>query len=110
LPVHQERRRLPKEVAEDGVRLDRQSRSDERLRHELNPAIARALVERERRVAHAETRMSSLLDITPGAAKAPDEKIAQARFGIGHVAAFIHGPQDIVARDLRVKGMDQTFE
>ena len=52
----------------------------ERAIHQLDPAIAGALIELERHVAHAQARVAALLDITLWAAETADQKIPQPFF------------------------------
>src|SRR4051812_42108134 len=70
----------------DGLRGE--VRLGERLFHQLDPAVAAALVDGERRVAHAQARVPALLRVPHRTAETLNEKVAQSQlrrgeFGFG---------------------------
>ena len=54
--------------------------------------------------------MAALFDILWRPAEAIDQIIAQALLGAGQIIFGIHGAENLVARDLLVKGRDQAGE
>ena len=90
--------------------LFRQLRFIERLVHQLHPSIARALIELERHVPHAQARMAALLDVALRSAKAADQKIFQPLLGAMQILFRVHRAKNVVARNLLVERRDQPLE
>src|SRR5690606_30702845 len=65
------------------------------LRHELHPTVAGRLIDGEWSMALAQARVAALLNIAIRPAKAADQEVPQARFRAGHVARWIHRPQNV---------------
>lgn len=96
------------ESAQNGGGFRRQRGFLERVVHEFHPAVAGGLIDGERRVPHAEARMAAFFDIAGRTAEASDEEVAKAFFGAREVVFRVHRSEKIVARDLTVKGGDET--
>ena len=78
--------------------------------HELDPTVAGCGVDAERKMAGAEARMTALLDITLRTAETVDQKIAKTDFRGLTLVLGVHGPEDIVLRDLTIEGADEADE
>jgi hypothetical protein len=78
--------------------------------HQLDPSIASSLVYGKRRMPHAKPRMSALLNVSCRAAKAVNEKAAEALFSAGEIPSPIDWPENVVGRDAPVKGGNETVE
>lgn len=79
----------------------------ERAVHERDPAIACRVVDRERHVAHTQSRMSALLEVARRSAESADHEIPQPLFRANQIVFRIHRTENVVLRNLCVKGMDQ---
>ena len=110
MSVDHERRDLPEKLPQDARDIGRQRRLVEGAIHELHPPVAGALIDREGHVAHPQPRMPALGDVPRRPAEPADEKIAQPLFGTGEIIGRIHGPQHLVAWDLRVERADEARE
>jgi hypothetical protein len=88
----------------------RQGHFVERPVHQRHPSIARRFVERERHVAHAQTRVPALFDVARRTTEAPDEKVAQPLFRAGKVVCWIHRAENRIRRHLRVERAHETRE
>ena len=99
-----------KELAQERVGVRRELYLIERVRHELQPPLTRHGVYCKRHVAHAQTRVPSLLDVTLRAAEASDQKVAEPLLGAGKILGRIHRAQHIVGRHLFVERRDKTRE
>jgi hypothetical protein len=54
--------------------------------------------------------MSALFDIALRSAKTADQKVAQSGFGRRQIVGRVHGPENVIARNLPVKGTNQPSE
>jgi len=59
---------------------------------------------------HAQPGMPARFDISRRAAKSKYEKISQALLGGFQIMRGIHRAQDVILRDLPIKGRDETLE
>ena len=80
------------------------------LVHQLHPSIARALIELERHVPHAQARMAALLDVSLRPAKAADQEILQPLFSALQIRFRVHRAKNVVAGNLPVKPRDEALE
>ena len=99
-----------KERPQHPNRLVRQLRLVQRAVHQRHPSVPGRFVQPERRVAHPQPGMATLLHVSRRPAKAPNQEQAQPLFGTGKVFGRIHRPENVVARDLRVERADQPPE
>src|SRR5437870_3418966 len=95
-PVHQHRGDTVEELAQHRVDILGQLHLVERVRHQLQPALARGGVDRERHVPHPQARMAALLDVALRAAEAADQKIAQPLLGARKIAGRIHRSENLI--------------
>ncbi len=107
-PVDHECCRIAKELAQGLFGHRGELGFDKRLLHELHPAIACGLIDRERGMAHAEPGMAALLGVAIGSAEALDEKFSKPCFGSGHVFPGIHRAEDVVVGHLPIERADET--
>jgi len=82
----------------------------ERAIHQLHPAVARALIDGERRVAHAQPGMAALVDVVGGTAEAVHQEPAEPLLGASQILWRIHRAQDVVCGHLRVERVHQAHE
>ena len=82
----------------------------ERVRHQLQPALAGGAVDGKGHVPHAKARVAALLDVTLGTTEPANEEIPEALLGPGEIRTRIHGTEDVVRWDLPVKRGDQTMK
>jgi hypothetical protein len=108
--IDHHRRDLLEELAQERCGLFRQLRLVERATHQLHPAIASDRVDRERQVAHAEPRVSSLLDVSLGSTESPDEKVSQTLLSAREIVGRIHLAENIVCRNLPIERGNETIE
>lgn len=76
----------------------------------MHPAVASGLIDLEGEMAGAEAGMSTFVDVFLGASKTIDQEISKTLLGALKVIARIHGAQNIIVRDLAIKGGDQARE
>jgi hypothetical protein len=76
--------------------------------HELHPAIACDAIDVKRKVAGAQTRMSSLGDVFLRATEAIDEEVAEALLGRPPLLFGIQGAENVIVRNLTIKCGHQT--
>jgi hypothetical protein len=108
--VDHEGRHLAEELAHQVRDIWRQRRFLQRSFHQRHPAVAGALIDRKRHVAHAQARVTALLDVARRPAEAANEKIAQSLFGPGQILWRVHRAQHVVVRHLGIEGTDQPAE
>ncbi len=108
--IEEEIRRGCEVGAQGVVHFRRQGGFLECVGHELHPAVAGGLVDREGGVAHAQAGVSALFDVAGGAAEAGDEEVAEADFGSGQILGGVEGTEEGVRGDLAVEGSDQAGE
>ena len=82
----------------------------EGLRHQSKPVLARGSVNRKRSVAHAQSRMAAVLNVSLGPAEAANEEVSKACFGRCKVPACVHGAKDGVGRNAAVESRNQSLE
>ena len=102
--------RLLEEGAKLFFGLRGQGRLGECTVHEFDPAVAGGTVNLEGKMPGAQTGVSPLGDVAFRSPKAIDQEIAKASFGGFALACRIHRSQNVVLRDLPVKGGDETSE
>ena len=90
--------------------VGRQSGFPQCVVHQLHPAVAGSLMDRERQMPRAQAGMASLFDIAFRAAKPVNQKIAQPLFGAGQIVGRVHRAEHIVAGDLPVESGNETRE
>jgi len=61
--------------------------------HQLKPAVASTLPDRERSVTLAQARMATLLDIRRRSAESINQKVPEPLLGGGQIIGRIHGAQ-----------------
>jgi len=61
-------------------------------------------------MADAQPGVAALFDVDLRAAESPDQEIAQALLRTFEIVRRVHGPKDVVGRNLAVKGGDQSLE
>jgi len=71
--------------------------------HQLNPAVAGALANREGRVAHPQARMPALLDVQGRSAEAINQEIPQPLFRARKIVCGIHRAEHVILRNLPVE-------
>lgn len=98
------------ELAQERGHVRRQCGVAERRVHELEPAVARACVDRKRHVPHPQTWVPALLDVALGPTEAADQEVAQPCFGALEIVGGVHRAEDVVARHLRVEGANEPRE
>ena len=108
LPIHQKCRGGFKERSQKVLGFRRRKSFLQCRAHQLEPPVARGLVDREGSVAHPQLGMAALLDVAGRSSEPEDEEVAEPLFGSGQVAALVHRAEKIVARDLAVEGGHQT--
>lgn len=106
--VNHECGHLLEELAEQLFGLGGEGGFGECIVHKLHPTVASGLVNPERKMAGTQTRMSALENIFLRAAKAVNQEIAKAMFGVFSLVLRIHGRQDIVVGDLAIKTGNQA--
>ena len=99
-----------KEFTQERIDVLRKPDFIERVRHQLQPALAGGAVDGEGHVPHAKARVAALLDIALGTTEPADEEIPEALLGPGVIRTRIHGTEDVVGWDLPVKRGDQTMK
>ena len=99
-----------KEFTQEHIDVWRKPDFIERVRHQLQPALAGGAVDGKGHVPHAKARVTALLDITRGTTEAADEEVPEALLGPGEIRTRIHGTEDVVRWDLPVKRRDQTMK
>ena len=108
--VDHERRRVVKKLAKSGVDRLGQGGFSERGVHHFDPAVTGLLVDGEREVAHAQTRVAALFDVTLRASEAEDQEVAQTLLGPRKIVGGIHRAKDRVSGDLAVEGANEARE
>ena len=98
------------ELAQYGIGLGGQLRLIQRGGHQFHPAVSRRLIDCERRMAHAKTRMPTLLDVTRRASEPEDKKFTQTFFRTLQIVRRIHGPENVVGRNTTIESSDEPRE
>ena len=98
------------ERLQDLARLSGERRFIQRAGHQLQPAVARRLSDGKWRVADAQPGMAALLDVGLRAAETENQEIAQPLSRAFQIFCWIHGPEDVVARNLAIKRVGQALE
>lgn len=101
---------MPEEAFQNLAGLFRQLRFVEGGCHQFEPAVPRAFVYDEGRVAHAEPGVAALFDVAHGPAEPAHEEVAQPLFGSGQVIGGIHGSENVITGDSAVEGSDEAGE
>lgn len=78
--------------------------------HQPDPAVARGLINRKRRVAHSQPRMAALLDIGGRSPESINQEIAKPLFRAFKVVRRIHRAQNVVGGDLPVERRHQPLK
>jgi len=90
--------------------LDRQSSLDKRFAHQRQPAVAGGLIDPERKMSRPQAGMSSLFNVSLRTSEPIDQEIAKALFGAFPILRRIHPSQNVVLRDLAIKGGHEARE
>ena len=61
-------------------------------------------------MARTQTRVASLLDVSPGTAKSVNQEITKVLFSCRAIALRIHFPEDVVGWNLAIEGFYQARE
>lgn len=61
-------------------------------------------------MAHAQSRVTALLDVSRRSAEAPDEEVAKALFSPDEIVSRIHRSEDVVFGYLFVEGVDKLLK
>src|SRR6185437_3922138 len=108
--IHHKRRHAIEKTTQHRVCFRRQSRFIERVVHQLQPAVARGLVNLKRQVAHAKPGMAAFFDVSRRASEAANQKHAQAPFRALQIFTRIHWPENTVTGNLPVKSGNEPVE
>jgi hypothetical protein len=78
--------------------------------HQFEPVAARQIGNGKRSVAHAQSRMPTLLNILGRPSEPIDKKSAKALGGPGQIRRRVHGAKHFVGRNLTIECVDETAE
>src|SRR5579863_32008 len=98
------------ERAQDPFRFQRKPYVLKCRAHQFHPAVACALIDRKRSVAHAQARMAALLQIARRPAESNHQKVSQVLLGFRKIAASVHRPQQVVRRNLFIERTHQALK
>lgn len=101
---------MVEEAAERLFGFPGESGLGESVIHQGDPSIAGLAVNGETGVAHAQSRMTTLLDVGGRAAEAKYQELAEAGFSAGEIGRGVHGAENAVGGDLAIKGVDKAVE
>jgi len=90
-------------MAQDSVGLGWKLCFIESSTHQLEPPVARRLIDLERKMPHPQPWMAALLNISRWPTKAPDQEGPHPVFSALQVVFRVHGPNDVIPRNLPVK-------
>jgi len=96
------------ELAQSGCRLFRQAGLLQRPIHQENPAVARPLVDGERRMPHPQPGMPAFLNVPGRPAESKNEKVRQPLLRARQILRRIHRPQDLILWHLAIESASQT--
>lgn len=108
LLVNHECGHLLEELAEQLFGLGGEGGFEECIVHKLHPTVTSGPVNPERKMAGTQTRVSALENIFLRAAKAVNQEISKAMFGGFSLVLGIHGPQDVIVRDLAIETSNEA--
>ena len=108
--IEHERCHRREEVLQELLHFVRKCRLIKSSIHQLNPAVARGLIDRKRRVTHSQPGMAALLDIGWRSPESINQKIAKPLFRAFKVVRRIHRAQHVVGRHLPVKRRHQPLK
>jgi len=108
--VDHEGGRAIEEIPQQRFRFGRESCLGQGIAHQLHPPIPRGLSYRKRRVAHTQTRVTPLLDVTGWSAETVYQEFPQTAFRRREIACGIHGSQQSILWNLAIERRDQTAE
>src|SRR4029079_9326209 len=89
-PVHEHSGNAVEEFTQKGVNVRRQLDLVERIRHQLQPALAGGGVHRKGHMTHPQTWVAALLDVSLRSAEPADEEVAQPLLGAGEILRRVH--------------------
>jgi hypothetical protein len=96
----------PKELFD----LDWQSGLSKRFVHQLHPAVAGSLIDTEWKMSRPQAGMSSLRNVSLRASEPIDQEVAKTLFGALTIFLRVQESQNVVLRDLAIKGSHEAYE